>query len=103
MNLLDQFQAIGLSLMFLLVTFIPMEKMFPAKKGQPIFRPQWRLDLYYFLGQNLLWIGLVFWTLDHFEHWLNPFIAPTFRAAVILDRCFCSAKKGRNIDAFCLV
>jgi sterol desaturase/sphingolipid hydroxylase (fatty acid hydroxylase superfamily) len=78
----DQLTAIALSLLFLVVTFVPMEKMFPAKKGQPVFRPQWRLDLIYFLGQNLLWLGLVFWTLDHFEHWLDPFIAPSFRAAV---------------------
>ena len=50
----DQLTAIALSLLFLVVTFVPMEKMFPAKKGQPVFRPQWRLDLIYFLGQNLL-------------------------------------------------
>ena len=79
---LSQLSAVGLSLLFLLVTFIPMEKMFPAKKGQSIFRPQWRLDLLYFLGQNLLWITLVFWTLDHFESWFNPFIPPDFRAMV---------------------
>ena len=82
MNPLDHLQAMGLSLLFLLLTFIPMEKMFPAKEGQPIFRPQWRLDLFYFIGQNLLWFSLVFWTLDHFESWLDPYVSPAFRASV---------------------
>jgi len=33
---LDQLSAVGLSLLFLLVTFIPMEKMFPAKKEKQL-------------------------------------------------------------------
>jgi hypothetical protein len=70
------------SLIFLVITFIPMERVFPAKKGQPILRPGWSLDLWYFLGQYLFWIALVFWVLDTFEHWLDPWVPPAFRAAV---------------------
>lgn len=81
-NPLDSLPSTGLSLVFLLITFVPMERMFPAKAGQSFFRPQWRLDLCYLLGQYLLWTGLVFWLLGHFEHWLDPYISPTFRAAV---------------------
>lgn len=81
-ELLSLLGTVVASLAFLAITFIPMERVFPAKKGQPIFRPQWRLDLWYFLGQYLLWIALVFWVLDTFEHWLDPWVSPAFRAAV---------------------
>jgi sterol desaturase/sphingolipid hydroxylase (fatty acid hydroxylase superfamily) len=72
----------ALSFLFLLVAFIPMEKAFPAKKDQPLLRPQWRLDLCYFLGQYILWTGLVFWLLDHFEYWLDPLVPAALRSAV---------------------
>ena len=82
MNPLESLPTTGLSLLFLLITFVPMERMFPAKPGQPFFRPQWGLDLCYLLGQYLLWTGLVFWLLGHFEHCLDPYISPAFREAV---------------------
>ncbi|HNW00165.1 MAG TPA: hypothetical protein PKL06_12400, partial [Chitinophagales bacterium] len=51
----------GLSLVFLALAFIPIERVFPAKPGQSVFRPHWRTDLCYFLGQYLLWGFLVLW------------------------------------------
>ncbi|WP_276481607.1 sterol desaturase family protein [Paraflavitalea pollutisoli] len=72
----------GVSLFFLAVVFIPMEKAFPAKPGQKIFRPQWLLDLCYFLGQYLLWNGLVLWALNYVEQWLQGILPGTLRATV---------------------
>ncbi|MEK7485556.1 MAG: sterol desaturase family protein [Planctomycetota bacterium] len=47
------------SLLFLFVVFRPLEAVFPAKQNQRIFRPGWGTDLCFFLGQYLLWTGLV--------------------------------------------
>lgn len=47
-------------LLFLFVLFRPLEILFPAKAKQKFFRPYWCTDLLFFLGQHLLWTGLVF-------------------------------------------
>jgi sterol desaturase/sphingolipid hydroxylase (fatty acid hydroxylase superfamily) len=67
----------GLSFLFLVVVFRPMEMVFPAKRGQRFFRPAWFTDLCFFLGQYLLWGGIVLWVLTQFNHWLNG-IVPLF-------------------------
>ncbi|HTF05095.1 MAG TPA: sterol desaturase family protein [Bacteroidia bacterium] len=72
----------GLSLLFLAVLFIPMEKVFPAKPEQKIFRPGWVLDLCYFLGQYLLWGGIVFWVLSYFSGWIQGIVPEDFRKAM---------------------
>ncbi|MFT4599861.1 MAG: sterol desaturase/sphingolipid hydroxylase (fatty acid hydroxylase superfamily) [Arenicella sp.] len=63
--------ATGLSLIFLVTVFVPMEKVFPAKKNQKILRPHWMVDLSFFLGQYLIWSALVLWCLDYFELYLT--------------------------------
>ena len=40
--------------LFLTVVFRPLEVLFPARAAQRFFRPSWRLDLCFFLGQYLL-------------------------------------------------
>src|SRR5438874_13303872 len=72
----------GLSFVFLVVAFRPMELAFPAKAGQRFFRPAWFIDLCFFLGQYLLWGGLVLWALSHFGGWLNGIVSQRFRHAV---------------------
>jgi sterol desaturase/sphingolipid hydroxylase (fatty acid hydroxylase superfamily) len=47
------------SLAFLALLFAPLERAFPARKGQPFFRAAWGTDLAFFLGQYLAWNGLV--------------------------------------------
>ncbi len=74
--------SIAVSLLFLAIAFIPMEKAFPAKKHQKTFRPFWLTDFLFFLGQFLLWNGLVFWVLNYFNTWLHGLIPSTFRAGV---------------------
>ena len=75
-------EAAIISLFFLLLVFLPMEKVFPAKLKQKIFRPSWILDLCYFFGQYLIWGTLVLWTLNYFSFWLDDVLPKNFRAAV---------------------
>ncbi|WP_153796019.1 sterol desaturase family protein [Foetidibacter luteolus] len=74
--------AAAISIIFLLLVFVPMEKVFPAKKGQKIFRRHWVLDLCYLLGQYLLWSGLVLWVLNYFSFWMDGLVPAKFRALV---------------------
>lgn len=82
MNWVNTFLNIGLSLIFLSVLFIPMEKVFPAKKGQKLFRKAWLLDLTYFLGQYLLWGAVMLFLLNIFNGWLTEIIPVSFREFV---------------------
>src|SRR5216117_3978264 len=72
----------GLSLLFFILVFRPLEVVFPARPGQRFFRPAWFTDLCFFLGQYLLWGGLVLWVLAHFSHWLDGIVPGSFRGAV---------------------
>ena len=74
--------SIGLSLVFLFALFRPLELAFPAKKGQRFFRPEWFVDLLFFLGQYLLFSGAVLWVLLHFGHWIQGLLPLAFRNAV---------------------
>ncbi|GAB2807675.1 sterol desaturase family protein [Ferruginibacter profundus] len=82
MSFLNLLLATGASLLFLVLVFIPMEKVFPAKPGQKIFRRHWVLDLCYFFGQYLVWSGLVLTLLNYFSFWLNDLIDPNLRALI---------------------
>jgi sterol desaturase/sphingolipid hydroxylase (fatty acid hydroxylase superfamily) len=67
------------SLLFLALVFIPMEKVFPAKENQKVFRKSWLLDLCYFLGQYLIWNGLVLLALNYFDSWISAWFPHGFR------------------------
>ena len=41
----------------LLLVFVPLERCFPARSGQALTRPGWRVDVLFFFGQYLLWSG----------------------------------------------
>jgi sterol desaturase/sphingolipid hydroxylase (fatty acid hydroxylase superfamily) len=82
MYLLKLLAAAGLSFLFLVAVFRPLELAFPAKKGQRFFRPAWFLDLCFFFGQYLLWSGLVLWVLTLFSKWLTGVVPSGFRSAV---------------------
>lgn len=82
MELSNSLQAAGLSLLFLVLVFFPMEKVFPAKKTQRFFRPGWLLDLCFFLGQYLIWSAFVLWVLNYFDNWLTGIIPSGFRHRV---------------------
>jgi sterol desaturase/sphingolipid hydroxylase (fatty acid hydroxylase superfamily) len=74
--------ATGLSLVFLVAVFRPLEWAFPAKPGQKFFRPAWVTDLFFLLGQYLLWNALVFWCLVQSRGFLFEIVPGSFRAAV---------------------
>src|SRR5262245_7155984 len=72
----------GLSFFFLFLVFRPLEMVFPAKPAQRFFRPAWFTDLCFFVGQYLIWSGLVLWALTYFNHWLGQIIPESLRSAV---------------------
>lgn len=82
MDYFEMVAATGLSFAFLVLVFLPMEKVFPAKPGQRIIRPAWVLDLCFFLGQYLVWGALVLWVLSYFRYWLSGIVPHDFRQAV---------------------
>src|SRR5919108_4364662 len=74
--------ATSISFIFLVLVVLPMEKVFPAKKEQKFFRKHWVLDCCFFLGQYLLWGGLVIWALGYFGDWLDDIVPASFRKMV---------------------
>jgi sterol desaturase/sphingolipid hydroxylase (fatty acid hydroxylase superfamily) len=62
--------------------FRPLEWAFPARPGQRFFRPAWATDLAFFLGQYLLWGGLVFGALATFGETLRGGVPAGLRADV---------------------
>lgn len=81
-DLAEILAATAISFVFLLLVFVPMEKVFPAKAGQKFFRPGWVLDLCFFLGQYVLWNGLVLWLLNYFGGYLDALLPRAFRAGL---------------------
>lgn len=43
-----------LNVIFTGLLFIPLERLFPRHRGQPLFRVEWREDLFYYLVSSLL-------------------------------------------------
>lgn len=82
MNIPALLLSTGASFVFLFAVFRPLEMAFPAKAGQRFFRPAWFTDLCFFLGQYLIWNGLVFGLLVAGRDWLGDVTPASFRAAV---------------------
>jgi sterol desaturase/sphingolipid hydroxylase (fatty acid hydroxylase superfamily) len=82
MNLPAIVLSTGGSFLLLCLIFHPLERAFPAKAGQRFFRPEWWTDLCFFLGQYLLWGGLVLWLLNHLASAVDAGVFSGFRAAV---------------------
>lgn len=74
--------SVGGSFLFLTLLFRPLELAFPAKPRQRFFRPDFFTDLCFFLGQYLLWNGLVFFLLAHFGAFLDGHLPSAFRLSV---------------------
>ncbi|MCX2745321.1 sterol desaturase family protein [Mangrovivirga sp. M17] len=81
-ELYEIIEATGISLVFLILVFLPMEKVFPAKRNQKFFRPRWILDFCFFLGQYLLWSGLVLWVLNYFGEYLTSIVPKSFQSII---------------------
>lgn len=92
----------GISFLFLCLVFRPLEMVFPAKPGQKFFRPAWLTDLCFFLGQYLLWTGLVVWILTQFGGWLDGNMPAGFRRAVAGQRWWVQAVEVVVLSDFCV-
>ena len=82
-NLGELLKAAGLSFCFLALVFIPMEKVFPAKKGQKVLRKGWLLDMCFFLGQYLVWSIVVFWLVSQLGQYFSGAIPASIKASII--------------------
>ncbi|HEX5270549.1 MAG TPA: sterol desaturase family protein [Gemmataceae bacterium] len=76
--------------------------IFPARPGQRFFRPAWFTDLCFFLGQYLLWGGLVFWVLVRFSRWLDGVVPPGYRRAVAAQPGWLQAVEVVVLSDFCI-
>lgn len=80
--LLDHLWTAGLSFMALALIFRPLEWAFPAKQHQKFFRAEWLTDLAFFLGQYLLWGGLIIHGLSILHAHCDSLPPQTFRNAI---------------------
>lgn len=71
-----------ISLIYLALIFIPLEKVFPLNPNQNILRHQWKLDLTYFFCQYLIWGSLVLFLLSHFAYYLQSIIPSHFQSII---------------------
>lgn len=81
------------------VLFIPLERLFAQVKGQPVFRIEWREDLFYYFVSSLFVQVLTFTTLapstalvatgwfDELRQWIGnlPFVVQLLAIMVITD------------------
>jgi sterol desaturase/sphingolipid hydroxylase (fatty acid hydroxylase superfamily) len=51
--------------------FVPLERLFPARKTQSVLRREWVLDLCFYLGQQLVWGGLSVTALLTLRSWMG--------------------------------
>jgi len=70
------------SMVFLTLLFIPLEKVFPARKGQKIFRKKWLLDLSFYFGQYVVWNSLVIYIFYEYIYKLTDFIPVSFHTFI---------------------
>jgi sterol desaturase/sphingolipid hydroxylase (fatty acid hydroxylase superfamily) len=82
MTILVGFASAAASFIFLFLLFRPLESVFPAKPGQRFFRPAWFTDLCFFIGQYVIWNGVVLAALVAVRGWVDLTMPMRFRAAV---------------------
>ena len=102
MNLPAIILGTGGSFLFLCLVFHPLERSFPAKQGQRFFRPEWWVDLCFFLGQYLLWSGLVLWLLSSFADRLDGGVPAGFREAIAGQPWWLQAVEVILLSDFCV-
>ena len=66
------------------------------------FRPAWFTDLCFFLGQYLLWSGLVLAGLMYFREWIYMIVPANFRAAVAAQPWWLQAIEVIVLSDFCV-
>src|SRR3954470_6345430 len=94
--------SFGASFLFLMLVFRPLELAFPAKRGQRFFRPAWFTDLCFFLGQYLLWSGVVLWLLQHVGGFIDGVIPHGLRSSVRAQPWWLQALEVVLLSDFCV-
>jgi sterol desaturase/sphingolipid hydroxylase (fatty acid hydroxylase superfamily) len=92
----------GISFLFLILVFRPIEWAFPAKAGQRFFRPAFFTDTCFFLGQYLIWSGLVLWALSHFGDCVDGIVPGKFRAGVAGQPWWLQALEAVLLSDLCI-
>ncbi len=73
----------ALSLLVLVVVYAPLERLFPARPGQRVLRPEIAIDLCFFLGQYLAFAAIATSMLGWVHREIGPSLATSgARAAV---------------------
>ncbi|MDP1798335.1 MAG: sterol desaturase family protein [Planctomycetaceae bacterium] len=101
-NLLTAIISVGLSFLFLVLVFRPLEVAFPAKPGQQFFRPAWLTDFCFFVGQYLLWNGVVFFVLYAFSTWVHGAVPSSFRRNVAAQPLWLQMLEVIVLSDFCV-
>lgn len=68
------------SFCLLAIVFSPLERLFPARPGQRVFRPAWSVDACFFAGQYLAFAGITLWLLSGIAHWIDAYSLAAVRA-----------------------
>jgi sterol desaturase/sphingolipid hydroxylase (fatty acid hydroxylase superfamily) len=90
-----------ISFALLAAVFWPLERLFPARPGQPLLRPRWWTDALFFAGQYLAWSGAALFVLDGVSGLLDasplgglraayarlPFVAQALTFVALSDLC----------------
>lgn len=92
----------GFGLILLLLIFRPLEWAFPAKRGQKLLRQAWGMDLAFFLGQYLVWNGVVLACLVLFSGWIHSVVPEGFRMAVASQPWWLQAVQVVLLSDFCV-
>jgi len=100
-KVVDLLLGTGASLLFLVAVFRPLELAFPAKK-QRFFRPDWLTDLFFFLGQYLLWNALLFWCLTQIYGVLGGIVPREFTSAVAAQPFWLQVLEVILLSDFCV-
>lgn len=93
---------VAFALLFLMLIFRPLELAFPAKREQKLLRPHWLLDLSFFLGQYLIWSGLVLGLLIYFGDWIHLGVPESLRQAVASQPWWLQAVEVIVLSDFCV-
>lgn len=94
--------SVVVSFLFLTLVFRPLELAFPAKPGQRFFRPDWFTDLSFFVGQYVVWNGIVLYVLSWFQAGLDGYIPAGFRTAVAGQPWWLQVTEVIVLSDFCI-
>jgi sterol desaturase/sphingolipid hydroxylase (fatty acid hydroxylase superfamily) len=74
----------ALNLTLLLLLFVPLERVFPARPEQSTLRPELAIDLAFFLGQYLVFAGVVLSVLTYIDTAITPLSVATWSESLPL-------------------